>query len=177
MIKPSATIQETTIELVIGKPKGRAISTAICDRPCCSAEMTGRRSFCSELPWLATPLADVPGTTSDEPFTANVKPELKPANRAARNISRSSGWRTRLPVILFPLPAGSRRERIGGEGRRLVLTQGPATFAPIDATANLSFSLNISPNPGLVCHSELPDLADGRGGPTKLRPPIPPAPD
>ena len=28
MINPTATIQLTTIELVIGKPKGRAISTA-----------------------------------------------------------------------------------------------------------------------------------------------------
>ena len=31
---PTATIQVTTIELVIGKPNGRAISTALCDRPC-----------------------------------------------------------------------------------------------------------------------------------------------
>jgi len=28
MIKPTATIQLTTIELLMGKPKGRAISTA-----------------------------------------------------------------------------------------------------------------------------------------------------
>ena len=30
----TATIHVTTIELVIGKPNGRAISTAFCDRPC-----------------------------------------------------------------------------------------------------------------------------------------------
>ena len=32
-MRPSATIQVTTIELVTGKPNGRAISTAFCDRP------------------------------------------------------------------------------------------------------------------------------------------------
>src|SRR5215813_13431609 len=33
-INPSATTQPTTIELVIGKPSGRAISTALGERPC-----------------------------------------------------------------------------------------------------------------------------------------------
>ena len=33
-IRPIATIHVTTIEFVIGKPKGRAISTAFCGRPC-----------------------------------------------------------------------------------------------------------------------------------------------
>src|SRR5207247_10653638 len=33
-ISPTATIHVTTMELVIGKPNGRAISTAFCDRPC-----------------------------------------------------------------------------------------------------------------------------------------------
>jgi len=32
-IKPAATIQVTTIELVIGKPSGLAISTACCGSP------------------------------------------------------------------------------------------------------------------------------------------------
>src|SRR6185503_15938127 len=36
MIKATATIQVTTMELEIGKPSGRAISTAPCDKPCSS---------------------------------------------------------------------------------------------------------------------------------------------
>ena len=37
MISPIVTIQVTTIELVTGKPNGRAISTALCERPCSPA--------------------------------------------------------------------------------------------------------------------------------------------
>jgi hypothetical protein len=33
-ISPIATTQLTSMELVIGKPKGRAISTALADKPC-----------------------------------------------------------------------------------------------------------------------------------------------
>ena len=44
-IRPTATIHVTTIELVIGKPNGRPISTAFCGRPCStgcdSAKKTG----------------------------------------------------------------------------------------------------------------------------------------
>src|SRR5262249_33933568 len=36
MIRPKATIQVTTMELVMGKPNGRAISTACCDSRCSS---------------------------------------------------------------------------------------------------------------------------------------------
>src|SRR5215831_6991080 len=36
MIRPKATIQVTTMELVIGKPNGRAISTACGGSPCAS---------------------------------------------------------------------------------------------------------------------------------------------
>ena len=35
-MRPTATIQVTTIEFVIGKPNGLPISTAFCDRPCCA---------------------------------------------------------------------------------------------------------------------------------------------
>ena len=41
-IRPKATIQVTTIELVIGKPNGRAISMALCERPCSAASGRGR---------------------------------------------------------------------------------------------------------------------------------------
>src|SRR4030095_16782596 len=85
MMSPTATIQLTTMELVSGKPKGRAISTAFCDRPCSSSGTTGRRSFCPGLPWLATPLAEAAETTSDETSTANVKTGLKPTQSTARN--------------------------------------------------------------------------------------------
>src|ERR1700757_676974 len=36
-IRPRATIQLTTMEFVIGKLNGRAISTALAERPCSSA--------------------------------------------------------------------------------------------------------------------------------------------
>ena len=39
MIRPSATIQVTIMEFVTGKPKGRAISTAFCDKPCSAAAL------------------------------------------------------------------------------------------------------------------------------------------
>ena len=39
-IRPTATIQLTTIELVIGKLKGWAISTALAERPCSSPATT-----------------------------------------------------------------------------------------------------------------------------------------
>ena len=37
MMSPIVTIQVTIIELVTGKPNGRAISTALCERPCSPA--------------------------------------------------------------------------------------------------------------------------------------------
>ena len=42
-IRPTATIQLTTMEFVIGKLKGRAISTALAERPC-SSVFGGRAS-------------------------------------------------------------------------------------------------------------------------------------
>src|SRR4030095_706953 len=39
-MRPSATIQVTTIELVTGRPNGRAISTALCESRWCSCAST-----------------------------------------------------------------------------------------------------------------------------------------
>ena len=55
-IRPTATIQVTTIELVIGKPNGRAISTAFCDRPC-SAGAWAAASATVDQPRTATAMA------------------------------------------------------------------------------------------------------------------------
>ena len=52
-IRPAATIQVTTIEFVIGKPNGLAISTAFCDRPCCAGSSRARQmisSTCTAMP-------------------------------------------------------------------------------------------------------------------------------
>ena len=66
MINPAATIQLTTIELVIGKPKGRAISTAFLDRPCSSGSAIAAGKLpCSAFPWPATSFADVAATANE----------------------------------------------------------------------------------------------------------------
>jgi hypothetical protein len=48
-----ATIHVTTMEFVIGKPKGRAISTAFCDKLCSSgSEVPGAVSAGWAPAWL-----------------------------------------------------------------------------------------------------------------------------
>jgi hypothetical protein len=66
MINPAATIQLTTIELVIGKPRGLAISTAFLDRPCSSGSAVAAGKLpCCALPWPATSLADAEDPTNE----------------------------------------------------------------------------------------------------------------
>src|SRR5690242_6811349 len=50
-IRPAASIQVTNMELVIGKPKGRAISTACCERPC--STFSQRRSTSCATEWMS----------------------------------------------------------------------------------------------------------------------------
>ena len=54
-IRPTATIQVTTIEFVIGKPNGLAISTAFCDRPCCAGSRSPRQRMSSTCTAMAPP--------------------------------------------------------------------------------------------------------------------------
>src|SRR5262245_26523922 len=79
MIRLRATTQLTTIELLIGKPNRRPISTAFCDGPCstCPGIAVGP-------PGSAT-LAGVVETPSDLAPAANVEPALRPRNAAIKS--------------------------------------------------------------------------------------------
>ena len=80
-ISPSATIQVTTIEFVIGMPNGRAISTALCESPCSAASGTPAASASPTVPATsvaasipsraALAVGRVPGSRG-EPFRATV---------------------------------------------------------------------------------------------------------
>jgi len=75
MIRPSATTQLTTIELVIGKLKGRAISTAFGDKPCsCGSDGVPGRSAS----------VGMDGVTCAVTFAANVGALVTPTKRAMR---------------------------------------------------------------------------------------------
>jgi hypothetical protein len=88
MIKPTATSQLTTIELVIGKPKGRAISTAFWGRPCSSISgIAAGKLPCSAFPWPATSFADVTDSACAASFRANVKSASKLKSKAAKSSS------------------------------------------------------------------------------------------
>src|SRR5215467_7273359 len=67
-IRPTATIQLTTIELVTGKPKGLAISAAFCDGPCstCSSCVAGA-GLCSRI------LAEITEASCEFAFAAKVQ--------------------------------------------------------------------------------------------------------
>ena len=102
MINPAVTIQVTTMELVIGKPKGRAISPAFLDRPCSSGStMAAGKRPCSAFPWPATLFADVADPTWASSFRANVKSAPGIMNKAAKSSSGNPVFR---PFHL-PLPA------------------------------------------------------------------------
>src|SRR5262245_49342064 len=78
-MRPSATIQLTTMELVTGKPNGLAISTAFCEGPsssCLVATAVGE---------AAATLADVAGEPFDSPFTAKAHTAPRHRNRTVRS--------------------------------------------------------------------------------------------
>ncbi len=92
-ISPAATIQLTTIEFVMGKPKGRAISTACCGRPRSSdSAVAAGRLPRSAFPPSAISRADG-GSTDSLPANARFAAPL--VDRAAR--SRSTGAHTLRP--------------------------------------------------------------------------------
>src|SRR5260221_2108368 len=68
-IRPSATIQVTTMELVIGNPKGRAISTALWGKPfsaCASAAGEEAASgWGGVAPSALQPIRGAPAKNSD----------------------------------------------------------------------------------------------------------------
>ena len=85
MTNPAATIQVTTIELVIGKPRGRAISTAFLDRPCSSGSTTAEGTLpCSAFLWPAPSFADV----ADPPTETNAAPSRMIATTQAMTLLR-----------------------------------------------------------------------------------------
>src|SRR6266850_13905 len=67
-MSPIATIQLTTMELVMGKPNGLAISTAFCDGPCssCSGVVADGEAEATALAATCEPLLDCV-------FTANAQ--------------------------------------------------------------------------------------------------------
>src|SRR6266576_5142492 len=76
MIRPRATIQLTTIELVIGNPKTWPISTAFCDKPCSSGvEIAGDGT------WLEALIA---GAACAFESSANVGDALRTINTAIK---------------------------------------------------------------------------------------------
>src|SRR5579864_4677479 len=100
-----ATIQLTTMELVIGKLKGRAISTALADRPC---------SFGSKLD-VADPCSavEICGMTDKAEFTAQPQFTLTVINTEARSnsVNLAFGWTSSLMLTAFagvPLGCGLR---------------------------------------------------------------------
>ena len=103
MINPTATIQLTTIELVIGKPKGRAISTAFCDSACSSVgAIASGKLPCSAFPWPSTSFADVADPACAASFRANVKSASRLKSKVAKSSSAnliSSLSRTSRPRI------------------------------------------------------------------------------
>src|SRR6516164_7313335 len=113
MIKPRATIQLTIMELVIGKPKTRVISTAFCDRVCSSRSgVAAGWGACSELPCAATALAGVAEARAGGAPAANAEPALRPTNTARKTstdlASRSQVLRLqRRKADPSPAPAGS----------------------------------------------------------------------
>src|SRR5215813_1962144 len=86
-MRPTATIQLTTIELVIGKPKGLAISTAFCDGPCstCWSGTAGPR-FCSRA------LAEITEAFCDSAFTAKAQSASEHMNAAVQSSNISLGF-------------------------------------------------------------------------------------
>jgi hypothetical protein len=73
-INPTATIQLTTIELVMGKLKGRAISTDLVDRPC----------SVGALGWVPAVNADGTGVTGDLTVADQVEIALMVMNAATK---------------------------------------------------------------------------------------------
>src|SRR6267143_2210964 len=93
MIKAKATIQLTTMELVIGKLKGRASSTAFAERPCSSWGATVSGPACG---------ADIAEATCDFASTAQLKLALRQVNPAIRRTANTPHrWWS---AILIDLP-------------------------------------------------------------------------
>ena len=80
-MRPKATIQLTTMELVMGKPNGRAISTALADRPC-SSELDG--SVAGLTSWVVFANVSVEATRDVEPI-AILQLGLRVINTAVSN--------------------------------------------------------------------------------------------
>src|SRR6516225_6695849 len=101
MIKPRATIQLTIMELVIGKPKTRVISTAFGDRVCSSRSgVAAGWGACSELPCAATALAGVAEARAGGAPAANAEPALRPTNTARKtSINPAFSLLMRQPTI------------------------------------------------------------------------------
>src|SRR5260221_10454354 len=94
MIKAKATIQLTTIELVIGKLEKRASSTAFAERPCSSGVgVTASGPACG---------ADIAEASCDFASTAQLKLALRQVNPAIRRTATTPHrWWS---AILIDLP-------------------------------------------------------------------------
>ena len=132
-IRPNATIQLTIIELVIGKPKRRVISTALCVRPCSSCSgAAGDKPPGSGTLWLATALADVTEATSAGARAANVKSALRPTNET-KNTS------AHLVFSLRRIPA-SYAARVGASPRLNISIIGMFTREFESTTSSSTFT-------------------------------------
>src|SRR5271154_3319464 len=94
-MRPSATIQLTAIELVTGKPKGLAISTALCERPCSSGS-----GLAEGRPNAVTP-DGVFETISDFALAPNVGAEPGPGNTAIITSKTTAPMPSENPLILI----------------------------------------------------------------------------
>src|SRR5262245_22535605 len=92
-MRPRATIQLTTIEFVMGKPKGLAISTAFCVGPCSASSVAAAAALACPPVWAD--VAEAPPTSA---LTANAQRAVTHMKMAVKssdasfvfNLSRAS---------------------------------------------------------------------------------------
>src|SRR5262249_54166710 len=93
-ISPSAVIQVTTIEFVIGRPNRWPISLAFWVRPLSSGPvLASRPAPCPDWLDLIAPLGDVVEVGLDFASCANTGPAPRPARMAAKSISAVGRFR------------------------------------------------------------------------------------
>src|SRR5438876_5760182 len=130
-MRPTATIHMRTMELVIGNPNGRAISTAFCDRPCSSGAAQAKASRAKKMKIVETMSVSVLGRCQgrlDQPRPIHIDVRLQhcptePANVVENHLhvplmvqheqGRSPGLHHRLDLAYEVVPDPDCRRHPG----------------------------------------------------------------